>query len=94
MELQIEKIAELARVNLAPGEKEKLTKDLEVILDYIGQLKTLDTEKVEPTSHVLDIENVFRPDEVKPCDVREEVLRHAPLREGDFFKVPKTVERE
>ena len=94
MDLKIEQVAELARLNLKPGEKEKLGKDLQSILDYVRKLESLGTENVEPTSHVLDLENVFRPDEVKPCQVREEALGHAPAREGNFFKVPKVVERE
>ena len=87
-------IAELARLNLKPEEKEKLRKDLESILSYVEQLKGVSTDAVEPTSHVLNLENVFRKDEVKPCDIREDVLKHAPHREGNFFKVPKVIEQE
>ncbi len=94
MAFDIEKIAELARLNLKPEEKKKLEKDLESILAYVEKLKTLDTSQVEPTSHVLNIENVFRKDEVKPAQVRDEALKHAPLVDGKFFKVPKVVEKE
>ncbi len=94
MEFEILKIAELARLNLKPEEQEKLTKDLEAILGYVKKLDSLDTSKVEPTSHVLDLENVFRSDQAKPSHVRDKALEHAPLREGKFFKVPKVVERE
>lgn len=94
MEFEIEKIAELARLNLSPGEKKKIQKDIESILAYVKKLESLDTKAVEPTSHVLDLENVFRPDEVKPSEVRDEALGHAPSREGNFFKVPKVVEKE
>lgn len=94
MEFQIEKIAELACLNLKPEEKKKLEKDLESILGYIKKLDVLNTHDTPPTSHVLNLENIFRPDEVKPSQVRDEVLRHAPLAEGKFFKVPKVVEKE
>lgn len=94
MEFEIDKIAELARIKLKPEEKEKLTKDLNAILGYVKKLESLPTDAVEPTSHVLNLENVFRADEVKGCEVREEVLQHAPAREGKFFKVPKVVEKE
>lgn len=94
MEFEISKIAELARLNLKPEEQEKLKKDLEAILGYVKKLGSLATDKIEPTSHVLDLENVFRPDQVKPFQVRDQALEHAPLREGKFFKVPKVVERE
>ena len=94
MDFKIEKIAVLARLNLKPDEKAKLEKDLEAILGYVRKLDALDTSKVEPTSHVLDMENVFRADEVHPSQVRDQVLQHAPHREGKFFKVPKVVDKE
>ena len=94
MEFEIEKVAELARLNLKPDEKKKLQKDLASILEYVKKLESLPTREIEPTSHVLNLENVFRPDTVKPSEIRDEVLEHAPMREGKFFKVPKVVERE
>lgn len=93
MEFKIEKIAELARLNLKPEEAKKLEKELEAILGYVKNLEMLDTSKVEPTSHVLNLENVFRKDEVAASDVRDAVLKHAPSAEGKFFKVPKVVDR-
>ena len=94
MSFQIEQIAELARLSLKPEEKAKLQKDLESILAYVEQLKQVPTDHVEPTSHVLNLENVFREDRVHPSDVREDVLKHAPQREGNFFKVPKVIDQE
>lgn len=94
MSFEIEKIAELARLSLKPEEKAKLAKDLESILAYVDELKTVPTDHVEPTSHVLNLENVFREDKVHPSNVRDEVLKHAPLREGNFFKVPKVIDQE
>ena len=93
MEFKIEKIAELARLNLKPEEKAKLEKDLGAILGYVKNLEKLDTKSVEPTSHVLNLENVFRKDEAKPSGVRDEVLKCAPASEGKFFKVPKVVDK-
>jgi aspartyl-tRNA(Asn)/glutamyl-tRNA(Gln) amidotransferase subunit C len=93
MEFKIERIAELARLNLKPEEKAKLEKDLGAILGYVKNLDKLDTQNVEPTSHVLNLENVFRKDEVKVSGVRDEVLKHAPASEGKFFKVPKVVDK-
>ena len=91
-QFKIDQIAELARLNLKPEEREKLGKDLQKILDYVGQLQELKTEKVEPTSHPHAIENMFRADKVVPCDVREKVLKHAPSREANYFKVPKVID--
>ena len=94
MSFEIEKVAELARLHLKPEESKKLQKDLSSILEYVEKLKAIDTQSVEPTSHVLNMENVFREDVVKPSTVRDEALEHAPSRDGKFFKVPKVVERE
>ena len=94
MAFEIEQIAELARLSLKPEEKKKFQKEIESILAYVEQLKTVPTDHVEPTSHVLNLKNVFREDTVKPCDIHEEILKHAPQREGNFFKVPKIIEQE
>jgi len=93
VEFNIERVAELARLNLKPEEKQKLAKDLGAILAYVQKLEALDTKTVEPTSHVLNMENVFRADEVKPSDAAPKALAHAPQTEGPFFKVPKIVQR-
>lgn len=94
MSFEIEQIAELARLSLRPEEKAKLKKDLESILAYVEQLKSVPTDAVDPTSHVLNLENVYREDRTHPSDVREDTLGHAPQREGNFFKVPKIIEQE
>jgi aspartyl-tRNA(Asn)/glutamyl-tRNA(Gln) amidotransferase subunit C len=93
MEFNIERVAELARLNLKPEEKKKLGKDLGAILAYVQKLDALDTKDVEPTSHVLNMENVFRADEVQPSDAAPKALKHAPETQGPFFKVPKIVQR-
>lgn len=94
MDFHIDKVAELARLNLKPDEKKKLEKNIEAILGYVKKLDSVDTSQVEPTSHVLNLENVFRKDDPVPSAVRDDVLKHAPQREGNFFKVPKIVDRE
>lgn len=94
MEFQIDKTAELARLNLKPEEKTKLGKELGAILDYVKKLDKLDTKQVEPTSHVLNLENVFREDEVKSSKAADKALEHAPHADGRFFKVPKIVQRD
>jgi aspartyl-tRNA(Asn)/glutamyl-tRNA(Gln) amidotransferase subunit C len=93
MEFNIERVAELARLNLKPEEKEKLEKDLGAILAYVQKLDALGTKEVEPLSHVLDMANVFRADEVAPSNAALKALEHAPQTEGHFFKVPKIVQR-
>ena len=87
----IERLAELARLSLKPGEKAKLDHDLKNILRYVSQLQELNLQGVQPTTHVLELSNVFRPDKVLPAQISEDVLHHAPRREGRFFKVPKVI---
>ncbi len=93
MDFDINKIALLSRLRLSADEQSQLSKNLGAILDYVKNLEQLDTKNVEPTSHVLNLENVVRADEAKKSLVRDRVLKHAPASDGFFFKVPKTVQR-
>ena len=93
MSFEIDKIAALARISLKPEEKDKLQKDMGKILTYIEKLKSVNTGSIEATSHVMDLENVFREDKVEPSEVINEVLPHAPSQMGRFFKIPKTVDK-
>jgi aspartyl-tRNA(Asn)/glutamyl-tRNA(Gln) amidotransferase subunit C len=88
----VEHVAMLARLYLDEEEKAKYTRQLNSILDYMEKLNQLDTEKVEPTSHVLPIKNVFRKDRVEESLANEEVLANAPDKENGYFKVPKIIE--
>jgi aspartyl-tRNA(Asn)/glutamyl-tRNA(Gln) amidotransferase subunit C len=92
--IDIEAAAKLSRLKLTPDEQERMARDLGSILEYVASLDKLDTKNVEPTSHVLNLENVYRPDEVKKSSARDKVLKYAPASDGFFFKVPKTVSRE
>jgi aspartyl-tRNA(Asn)/glutamyl-tRNA(Gln) amidotransferase subunit C len=85
-------VAALAKLTVSEEEKQEVAKDLKNILDYIETMNGLDTDGVEPMSHVLPIKNVFREDEVTNGDQREALLANAPKRIGDSFAVPKTVE--
>lgn len=89
---EVEYVARLARLKLSEEEKEKYTKQLGDILKYINKLNELDTEKVEPTSHVLRLSNVFREDKVRPSLKQEEILANAPQVESNHFKVKKVIE--
>ena len=62
------------------------------MLDYVDKLNELDTDGVEPMSHVFPVNNVFREDIVTNGDDREEILKNAPERKDGAFVVPKTVE--
>ena len=84
--------AALAKLTISEDDMEKAAKDLDHILEYIETMNGLDTEGVEPMSHVLPMKNVFREDEVTNQDNREELLRNAPKRIDGSFAVPKTIE--
>ena len=90
--MDIEKVARLARLELSGEEKETFGNQLDQILTYMEQLNRLDTTGVEPTSHAIPMDNVFREDEVKPSFPREEVLGISPDQEDDHFKVPRIIE--
>ena len=82
----------LAKLELSLEEKEAARKDMERMLDHIDKLRELDTEDVEPMSHLFPVNNVFREDVVTNGDEREKILKNAPEQKDGAFKVPKTVE--
>lgn len=89
---EVEYVAKLARLNLSEEEAEKYTEQLNAILEFAGKLNELDTSNIEPTSHVLDVYNVMRDDEVRPSVDREKALLNAPEEEDGQFKVPAVME--
>lgn len=88
----IEYVGILAKLELSGEEKEQAKKDMESMLDYVDKLNELDTDGVEPMSHVFPVHNVFREDVVTNADDREEILKNAPEKKDGAFIVPKTVE--
>jgi aspartyl-tRNA(Asn)/glutamyl-tRNA(Gln) amidotransferase subunit C len=87
----VEHIAKLANLEFTDAEKAKFTLQLNQILNYVEQMNKLDTSKVEPLSHVIELNNVFRADEVKQSVSTEEALKNAPEKNDHFFKVPKVI---
>ncbi len=88
----VKHISLLSRLELKEDEIEMYQEQLSRILDYIEKLNEVNTDTVEPTSHVLSLNNVFRDDVVKPSISREEALRNAPDATDKFFRVPKIIE--
>ena len=72
-------------------EVERLTEELGAILDAVGVVAELDLADVPPTSHPLDLVNVWDEDEPRPSLTLDEVFANAPERDGDLFRVPPTV---
>lgn len=89
---QVDHVALLARLELTPEEKAKLTHDLNTILVHFERLQELHTEDVPPTSHAIPMQNVFREDVVRPSLPRDSFLSEAPDARDEFFVVPRIVE--
>ncbi len=85
-------VARLARLTFSETEVERFTEQLSAILTYMEKLEELDTAGVEPTSHVLPLSNVFKPDEVHPSWERDQITAGGPSIEHGHYKVPKIVE--
>ena len=85
----VRKVAHLARLDLPEETIATYTGQLERILDYVDQLQAVDTEGVPATTRAVEVVNVTREDTVEATEGREALLDQAPLREGDFFRVPK-----
>jgi len=89
---QVRHVASLARLEITGEEEEKFSVQLSAVLDNIGQLNELDTDGVEPTSHAVDIHNVFRADEVAQKFDPDAWRSNAPAEDKDHFRVPKIIE--
>ena len=87
----VKKIAELARLEFSDSEIENYTSEMNNILGYVEKLNELDTENVEPLSHPIENNNVFREDVVKQSTERDRAFINAPDKTSEHFKVPKVI---
>jgi aspartyl-tRNA(Asn)/glutamyl-tRNA(Gln) amidotransferase subunit C len=85
---QVLHVAKLARLRVADDELEQMAGELSAIIDHVERINELELDDVEPTSHVVELENVLRPDEPRPCLPRERALEQAPDSDGSGFRVP------
>jgi len=85
---QVLHVARLARLRLTDAEVERMTGELSSVLDHIEKIGELDLDDVAPTSHVVALENVLRPDEPRPSLPRDLALAEAPDSDGAGFRVP------
>ena len=88
----VRRIALLARLELSEQEEATFTEQLDHILQHFETLAALNTETVEATAHVVEMESAYREDIVSNGPALEELRANAPARDGDFFKVPKIIE--
>jgi aspartyl-tRNA(Asn)/glutamyl-tRNA(Gln) amidotransferase subunit C len=91
-EKDVEYVAKLSRLKLKEEQVWKFTEQLNSILKYTDKLNQLDTSNIEPTSHVVPLQNVKRKDIVKSSVSIEEAIRNAPDKEQGYFKVPPIIE--
>jgi len=97
----VQRVAELAHLELAPQETGPMVRDLNAILDYVAELNELDTSNVVPLAQMSEIETgsgggaiaTLRADQVGPSLNRAVVMQQAPETDNSFFKVPKVIER-
>ncbi|MGA2752804.1 MAG: Asp-tRNA(Asn)/Glu-tRNA(Gln) amidotransferase subunit GatC [Terracidiphilus sp.] len=93
----VERVAELAHLGLAPEEVGPMLRDLNAILDYVAELNELDTSNVVPLAQMSELEGgavaALRADQVQPSLERDSVMSQAPETDKVFFKVPKVIER-
>lgn len=84
-------IAELSRLDIAEKDIDKFTEQIDNILGYVDVLSDLDTDGIEPTSHAMEVSNVFREDEIVNFGDKEKIIENGPLVDQNAFVVPKIV---
>lgn len=88
----IRKLAHLARLEFSEEKEQEVLQDLNKILNWVDKLRELDTEQVEPLTHMTEEVNVLREDIAKNTVTHEEALLNAPKKDSDYFRVPKVME--
>ena len=91
-DLDIDRVAHLARIALTPEEKSAYAAQLGDVLKHIEQLKQVDVSGVEPTAHAFAVENVWADDVARAGLSAEDALRNAPAQRNNMIVVPKVVE--
>ena len=89
---QVKKVAKLSRISLDDKKLESLSKDLVSILNFVEELKKLDTKKTEPLTSIVDKTLEPRDDKINDGKIKDQILKNSPNKNDDFFIVPKVVE--
>ena len=89
---QVKKVAKLSRISLDDSKLESLSKDLASILNFVEQLKKLDTKKTEPLTSIVDKTLEHRNDKINDGNIKDQILKNSPDKNEEFFIVPKVVE--
>ena len=90
---EVERIAKLAKIGLTEEEKEKFSGELSAVLEYIEQLKEIDTKDIEPVSQVTGLVNVIREDVANNCDedIRKKIINNFPEEKERYVKVKQVM---
>ena len=91
-EEEVRHVAKLARLKITKAEARTYQKELNAVLEHFATLQELDTEGIEPMSHVLDMKNVWRDDRPGKSKKTDSMLQNAPEKESAYFKVPRILE--
>jgi aspartyl-tRNA(Asn)/glutamyl-tRNA(Gln) amidotransferase subunit C len=89
----VDRIAELSRLEFNEEEKVEITDDMNKMIAFVDQLEEIETEGVDPLIYMLDEQTPLRKDEVIQKITQKQALKNAPLKDSDFIKVPKVIER-
>ena len=92
MEIDLQHVVNLARIDLSPEEEARIQPQMQEILKYVDKLNELDVEGIEPMAHAVPLTNVMRDDEARPSLSIGDALRNAPQQANGLFVVPKIVE--
>lgn len=90
----VDKLANLAKLEFDEEGKKEIAKDLNRIVEFVEKLSELDTSNVEPLIYLSEDTNVMRDDVVKQETTQQEALKNAPVKDSDYIKVPKVLNKE
>lgn len=90
----LDRIAELARLDFSdPAARASILQDMQRVIDFVEKLNELDTKGVEPLIFMTDEQDVLRDDVARTEVTKQEALRNAPVKDSDYFKVPRVVDK-
>ena len=89
----IDKLADLAKLELDETSRKEIMNDLKEIISFFEKLQEVDTTGIEPLIHITEGANHLRKDEVKTEITKDDALKNAPLHDGSHFKVPKVIKK-
>ncbi len=89
---QVKKVAKLSRISLDDKKLESFSKDLASILNFVEELNKIDTKKTEPLTSIVDKTLEARKDKINDGKIKDQILKNSPVKNEEFFIVPKVVE--